>query len=329
MLVRSLRLGGVLAASLFVSAVALAAQPAAQPSSGGEVVAKVNEDVIGQDEFEGAVARTSRQRFYHGKVDEKRLGELRREVLDDLVLEKLLVREATKRGVKPDTAEVEAKIQALDERYKGAEQWAAQRDEVLPEMRAKMMANSQKAMLEQQVRNVPPPSDAELKKFYEANKDLFTEPQRDHVAVILLKVDPASTRDVWESAKDEAARIQKKLVGGASFADLAKLHSGDDSAKNGGDMGYLHRGMLAEDAQVAVDKLKVGEVTEPVELLQGYALFKLVERTEASLRPLDQVRERATDLCLRKKADDAWTALGAELRKRAKIWVSPKVVSAK
>lgn len=327
MLLRSLRLGGIVAASFFVSAVALGAQPAAQPSQ-DDIVAKVNEDVIKADEFEAAVSRAARQRFYHGKVEEKRVVELKREVLEELVMEKLLLKEAKKRNVKPDEAEVEAKIKVLDERYKDAEQWAAQRNEVLPEMRARMLANSQKAMLEQQVRKVPAPNEAELKKFYDANKDLFTEPQRDRVSLILLKVDPSSTRDVWASAKDEADRIYKKLKGGAAFDELAKLHSGDESAQRGGDMGYLHRGMLAEEGQAAVDKLKVGEVTEPVELLQGYGLFKLLDRTEPKLRELEQVRERATDLYMRKKSDETWAAVTADLRKKAKIWINPKVDSA-
>lgn len=326
MLVRTFKLGGTLAAMLALSAAALASQPAVEPSL-GEVIAKVNDEVIKRDEFEAAVVRSARQRFYHGKVEEAKLVELKREVLEDLVIEKLLLKEAVRRNIQPDQAEVEAKIAALDERYKDAEQWAAQRDEVLPEMRSRMLANSQKALLEQHVRKVAAPSDAELKQFYENNKDLFTEPQRDRVAVILLKVDPSSTRDVWASAMDEAARLRAKIVAGGSFADLAKLHSGDESGKDGGDMGYLHRGMLAPEAEAALDKLEIGAVSEPVELLQGYALFKLLDRTKPNLRSLDQVRERAADLYLRKKADEAWTVLTADLRKKAKVWIDPKVAS--
>ena len=107
----------------------------------------------------------------------------------------------------------------------------------------------------------------------------------------------------------EAASLVKKLRNGADFAQQARQRSGDESAVNGGDMGYLHRGMLAEPAQVAVDKLKLKEVSEPVTLLQGVAIFRLDERKAALQNPLAKVESRARELWRREQAERSWQAL--------------------
>ena len=101
---------------------------------------------------------------------------------------------------------------------------------------------------------------------------------------------------------------------GADFQELARQHSKDSSAANGGDMGYQHKGMLPEPAQVALDKLKPGEVSDAVLLLEGVAIFRLDERRAARLNQLDAVRARARDLWKRDKGEEAWTQLLAKLR---------------
>ena len=117
----------------------------------------------------------------------------------------------------------------------------------------------------------------------------------------------------------EGAAIAKRLRGGADFSELARLHSGDGSAQKGGDMGYLHRGMLPDAAQVAVDKLKPRQISDAVALLEGVAVFRLDERKPAKLNPLPAVRERAEDLLERDLGDQSWKDFVAKLRRSAQV----------
>ncbi|MBX9633780.1 MAG: SurA N-terminal domain-containing protein, partial [Magnetospirillum sp.] len=64
----------------------VSAAPANPPPSDTEVVAKVDGLTIDRNEFEAAAARASRQKFYHGKVDEKKIAEFRREQLDEIIV---------------------------------------------------------------------------------------------------------------------------------------------------------------------------------------------------------------------------------------------------
>jgi parvulin-like peptidyl-prolyl isomerase len=137
--------------------------------------------------------------------------------------------------------------------------------------------------------------------------------------VILLKVDPSSPQAAWNAAHEEARRIRQRLAAGADFAELAKLHSGDLSAGRGGDMGYIHRGMLPAPVQAVVDGLAPGAISAPVQVLEGVAILRLEDRKVARQRSFDEVRERAGDLWQRAEADAAWKALIADLRKRTSI----------
>ena len=98
------------------------------------------------------------------------------------------------------------------------------------------------------------------------------------------------------------------------YEELARLRSSDRSAENGGDMGYLHRGMLSPAAQDVVDKLEIGELSEPVRLLRGVGIFKVSARKEARQRAFADVKHRARDLFVRDRSDQAWTSLKERLR---------------
>src|SRR5207248_138293 len=81
------------------------------------------------------------------------------------------------------------------------------------------------------------PTDADLRKRYEAQKDQFKKPESAHVFHILVKVEKTDTPEQIAAKKTKADNIVKQLQAGADFATLAKANSQDPgSASNGGDM---------------------------------------------------------------------------------------------
>lgn len=305
--------GLLLAALWFALFVAEAHAAPAGPGPG--LFAKVGDVAITQQEYEQAFAAASRGKFYHGKPPDAEVAKLQREVGQKLVDEVLLAKEARRRKLQPDGAEVQRTIDSYEQRYKGSEQWQKNRAQILPGLRQKLETESVRAQLEQAVRKVGEPTPKQLEAYYQAHKDKFTEPEQVKLSMILLKVDPSSPQAKWDGARDEGLAIIKRLRGGAEFSELARVHSGDASAEKGGDLGYVHHGMLPEPAQVAVDKLQPGQISEPVLLLEGVAVLRLDERKPARLNSLDRVRERAHDLWQRDRGDDAWKALLARLRR--------------
>lgn len=117
----------------------------------------------------------------------------------------------------------------------------------------------------------------------------------------------------------EADTMVKQLRGKGNFADMARLRSGDESAEKGGDMGYVHRGMMPAAAQEAVDKLKPGEISDAIRLLEGIAIIRLDERKTAKLVSFEQARERAAGLWEREESERAWKGLIERLRAQTPI----------
>ncbi|HEC18277.1 MAG TPA: hypothetical protein ENI97_02925 [Gammaproteobacteria bacterium] len=273
-------------------------------------------------EYVSALRRGMQKRFYHGTIPEEEKKKFYKEVADELIQRFLLVREARRRNIQPDTDAVEAAVKGYDEKFQEDPEWAAAREQVLPQIRNKLEADSLVLRLEEQVKAVKKPSEKELKEFYESNKELFTTPERVKVSLILLRVDPSSTSEVWQQASEEASAIVERLSKGADFAELARIHSSDESAQNGGDMGYVHSGMLGVNAQKVLDIMEVGETSAPVIMLEGVAIFRLEDRITPKLNPLDVVRERAEKLYMREMGEKAWEDLIAELHSKAKIEVN-------
>lgn len=314
------RLACVLAAACFAMAAASShAAPAAATGTAAEagaaVFAKVGDTVITHQDFDAAFAQAARSKFYHGKPQESAVAALQREVGQSLVDEVLIVKEARRRGITPDKAAIKRTLDGYEERYRGSEQWKNNRARLLPGLQAKLERDSLVEQLGKQVRRVAEPSGREIERYWQEHKDKFTSPEQVHLQMILLKVDPSSPQAKWDGAKQEGEAIARRLRGGADFAKLAQLHSTDASAERGGDLGYVHRGMLPEAGQEAVDKLKPGELSAPVQLLEGIAVFKLQDRKPPKLNPLDVVKERARDLLVRDAGEQAWTALLAKLRR--------------
>lgn len=309
----------VLALSLVVLAptgVAFAADP---PAVAAKPFATVGETVISNADFKRALTVAMRKKYYHARPPEAEYQQFQREVGDEVVNRVLLLAEARRRGIQPDAEKIATVIAGYDQQYGGSETWKSGRDKMLASVRPQLEAESLLERLGHLVRSVPPPGNDVVRAFYDRNLSLFVEPEQVKLSLILLKVDPSSPQAVWNSAKEEGQRIHKRLKDGADFAELARLHSGDASAAQGGQMDYTHRGMLPQTLAVTVDQLKVKSYSEPVQILQGVAILRLDDRKAARQRPFEAVRQRATELWQREEGESRWKALITDLRRATPV----------
>lgn len=289
------------------------------PHGGGVWFAEVNGHGIGALEFEQAILTAQRQKFYHGKPPEAEVLALYREVADQLIDRVLLAEEAKRRGLQADEAAIAAQVSTYDTRYGGNANWKANRAALLPGLTEKLREQDVLRQLEAAVRVLPAPTEAEGRAYFEAHPDLFTEPEKVNLSAILLRVDPSSPNSVWEKAREEAAAIRRRILAGAEFAEQARLHSADASADRGGEMGYVHRGMLPEGMQKYVDALQPSQLSEPIDVLEGVALVYLADRQHPRKMEFAKVAERAKDLYARERSEKVWADFIAELRGKASI----------
>lgn len=292
------------------------------------VFATVNGTVITAEEFEAGVQSGIRRRYFHGQVPAEGLAALRHEVAESLVDRVLLAGEARRRGLKPEADWVEAQLQTLAARLQADPRWEPRRVALLDDARRQLNDDSLIHQLREQVERVPDADAEAVREYYRGHPDKFTTPERVRVSMILLKVEPWAPAAGWSAAEEEAGHLLDQLRRGGDFAALARLHSADPSAERGGDLGFVHRGMFSAETQQVIDALAPGELSAPVRLLQGFALFRLDERVPPRLNDFAQAEERARALLRRERQEAAWEGLRTGLRTDARIEINEAVVSA-
>lgn len=130
--------------------------------------------------------------------------------------------------------------------------------------------------------------------------------QQTQARHILLKSSAVMTDDV---ARQRLADIRQRIVqGGESFSDLAKRFSNDASAPQGGELGWLNPGETVPPFEKAMNALKIGEVSAPVQSQFGWHLILVEGRRTQDMADQflrNQVRQRL--FIQRSEAEfDAW-----------------------
>ncbi len=293
------------------------------------VFAIVGDETITLEQYQVNLHASIKQRFFHGNIPQDKLDALRGEVAGQLIDRVLLRREAKRRGLAPDSAWVKQREDEISQRYRASPQWEKNKQDLLATLRAQLEEDSLIDHLESLVKEqVPAPSDEEVHRYYKTHQDRFTTPERMRVSIILLKVEPWSPDTAWQAAIDEARRLIAQLRdgGGHDFAELARFHSSDESAEAGGDLGYVHKGMLTDEAQQVLDKMHVGDISEPVQLLRGIAIFRLDERDEPVLNSFEDSAKRAQGLLIRERKEQVWGEFLEALRANTRIRVNESML---
>ena len=285
-------------------------------SAEGAGIATIDGEPVSYDEFERMVYSEARQTFYHAAPpDEATYLAFRRKVADKLVDRKLKLEEARRRGMEPDAEYVGLELAKLEAQYAGTEQWEADSETMLEDLRVYFEEESLLEQIDVALRQVDTPSDADVQAYYDANIDKFTQPEQVRLSVILLAVPAWADNATWDAAREKAAGILMSIREGRDFADAAREFSNDPSAGNGGDMGFMHGAVLEGELAKVVSQLGEGEMAEnPVTVLEGVVLVRVEDRREPQVRAFEDVRERATGLWKREAEQSAYDEAVARLR---------------
>jgi peptidyl-prolyl cis-trans isomerase SurA len=104
----------------------------------------------------------------------------------------------------------------------------------------------------------------------------------------------------------------------ADFAELAKKYSEDGSAPNGGNLGWMGPGDLVPEFEQAMNRLQIGEVSNPVKTEFGWHLIQVLERREAQLT-VEKQRQFARAAIRERKFEQAYQDWLREIRDTATV----------
>jgi len=262
-----------------------------------KVMATVNGEVILASEYEKKLKML--EVILPRDASDEQMDELKREVLQQMINEKLMKQEAEKKKIYVGEKEIKDGIGKIRDRFDTDEEFEAElarqgmtKDNFKDQIKNQMIVMK---LIDQEVKpRVPRPTDEEIRKFYEENEEKMVEPEQIRVRHILIRSTTAQPRiEALKKIRD----IQKKVKANeANFSEIAKKHSECMSAPKGGDLGFITKGEMVPEFEKAAFALKVGEVSDVVETKYGFHVIKCVEKKSEEKKTLDEVSDYLRNL---------------------------------
>jgi peptidyl-prolyl cis-trans isomerase SurA len=253
-----------------------------------------------------------------------RATELRREVLDRLIDDELILQQATdlKLSITPEQID-----QSIDEIKRQNNITDEQLREALRGQGMTMAAyraDLKKQLLRYRVLNISVGSrvtitDEEVKTYYDRHMKTGGNIQVRASHIFVAIPDGADAATVREK-QTQAQRLLERAQAGEDFAKLAKQFSDDAATRGeGGDLGTFGKDMLPKAIEELVFSMKVGDIRGPVRADRGFHVIKLVERKEKGAKPLSEVQDDIRIQLRQKEMEKQTKTYLAELRKKTLV----------
>lgn len=256
------------------------------------IAAVVNDEVVLQSDVEEQLYLFLMRS--QSRPDSTVVDTLRRQILDQLIDEKLIVAEAKRQNVTAPDAEVNKQvdeaIREARERVGGEEPFLAQLEKenlTVERLREKYRTDVRRQMLlrrlvDKQIARKPV-TPVEAQAYFQAHRDKFPKaPAELRLSVIQIPASPDSLAD--KKARDRAVAARQRIVKGEKFAKVAAEVSDDASGRSGGDLGFFSRGALEPGFEQAAFSQKIGEIGPPVRSSVGWHIIEVIDRDTLKTR---------------------------------------------
>ena len=250
------------------------------------IVAIVGDEIILYSELMQTTQGFAIQMGLNPQKQPDKMEALKKEVLQNLISERVLLAKAeedtiTVEDQQVDT-ELENKIQDFILQLGSREKVEAQFGMSIQKIKRDYREEIRKQLIVQKVRmeklqNLSI-SRREVEEFFLSNQDsLPSRKPMVHLRHILLTVKAGD--ETRQSAYKKILDIQKRLLAGENFEDLAKQYSEDPgTADKGGDLGFIERGMLYKEFEEAAFQLENGQISDIVETPVGFHIIQMIEK---------------------------------------------------
>ena len=294
--------------------------------SASRYVARVNGVGILVDDFEDAVLRIQQQYASAGQViPDSQMGELRSQVLDQLIAQELLLQEASNEGVTISTQQIDAQYQSIRGQVPTDEQWQQVLDANGTTDDGLRDQIRRSAILQQMVANalegIEPVTQEEIESFYTQNPSYFMTGETVTARHILISTDGLTTDEEIADARERAEAIRQQLLDGADFAMLAIQESEGPSAAQGGELGTFGRGQMVAPFEEAAFALEVGEISEVVQTQFGFHVIQVTDRSDGGMIPLEDVSSQIEQVLNQQNQEEALNTYVDGLKTDASIEV--------
>ena len=260
-----------------------------------------------------------------------------KDLIEKEVVRELVHQQGEKKNLEVDSELINKEMAALRKPYKSDEEFEkalSARNITLADLKDSMKVDiNARQLLNDQIKGKISIADADVKKYYEDNKQKFVRPEAFRTRHILaatfppdlLKSTPVAElqgrrEELRKKAEEKIDAIIKELKGGANFEELAKTKSDDEASReNGGDLDVIYKGVVDKSFDDAVSKLNPGEYTGKVETRFGFHVIKLIEKRPSEQAPFEELEAAIQKHLFMEEAKKVVEVYIDGLRKQAKI----------
>ena len=306
-----------------------------KPCDGSRIIARVGSDAILESEVAGAVnefLETNKERIPPSQWEEVRHA-LIKQRLKPLIETKLIFQDAKRTIPAEGWPQVE---QQLSKHFEDVEQeklmkkaGAGTLREFDQKLRAlgtslerEKRAFSERSLAQEWVRQQIKPDEEpnldQLMAYYRQHQDEFTTPTRaqwEELMVSFAKYpDKAATYDA-------IARLGNRVLGGASFAEVAKAASDGATAADGGQWKWTTKGALVCEAlDQVLFTWPVGQMSPIIEGPTGFHIIRVTEREETTVKPFREAHDDIQKKIVQERSDKRLREYMAKLEARTPVW---------
>ena len=142
----------------------------------------------------------------------------------------------------------------------------------------------------------------EVRRYFKKNTESYVTPPQIKARHILLKLPPDSPKETLTEKQQQLEKLLTQIKSGTSFEELAREHSEDGTAADGGDLGWFKPGEMVPAFETAAFALAAGEVSDIVQSPFGLHLIKVDELKEEITKSLDEARDEITGILAESRA---------------------------
>lgn len=299
-----------------------------------QIVAKVNGDIVSQDEIQ----RSSRELLQelksqgaNGAQLQQEIEQRQKDVLRDRIDELLLIQKGKELNINVDSditkyianLQRQSNITDPDKFHDWVRQESGRSYEDFVS-EAKNQALTREVIGQEVGRHINI-TDKEIADYYNAHKQDFVRDEKVYLSEILISTEGKDAAGA-AAAEKKAKQIADEASKGERFTDLARDNSDATTAKDGGALGGYKKGDLAKQIEDAVWKLPKGSVTQPIKIATGFEIFKIEDHTTAGLEPLADAKPEIENVLYGPKMQPKVREYLTQLRKQAFLQIKPGFV---
>jgi peptidyl-prolyl cis-trans isomerase SurA len=290
------------------------------------IIAVVNDEVITLKEVDAAFEPYLKkiEESLSGQDKEAAVKRTRDALLQRLIDNLLIAQEARKTGISVRDEEIMVVLEdslvrqntKMEDFLKKMAQEGNSLETVKNEIRQQLVRTR---LMRREIKSKVMISDQEIGEYYNKHRDEYEGKEAVRIYQLLFVLPKDADRAAKTKIKDQAERIHKLATSGEPFDLLAVKYSQGPEAAQGGDIGFIEKGVTIPEVEKVAFSLPLNQVSDVIESDIGLHIIKVVDKRGAGIKPMVTVREEIKIKLEDEKLDKKYDEWISALRKKSYI----------